>query len=100
MSKSTEDLIRELETGGVLGKTASAPPAKRRGGDVETGSRGTESSGLIYVLLAAVLIALVGSIPFGADILYPLGLFVTMVHETSHAIAATISGGTVYSLQI
>jgi peptidase M50B-like protein len=42
----------------------------------------------------------VGSIPLGEYALYPLGLFVTLMHETSHAIAATITGGTVSWLHV
>jgi Peptidase M50B-like len=101
MSKSTEDLIRELESGGVLGEARGrTSPAHRTAGAVKAGPEGPGSSGVIYVLIAAVLIALVGSIPLGDYALYPLGLFVTLVHETSHAIAATATGGTVFSLRI
>jgi hypothetical protein len=61
---------------------------------------GEDRSSVLLVLIAAVLVAVIGSIPFGADILYPFSLFVTLVHETCHAIAGTLTGGTVISLRV
>ena len=52
------------------------------------------------MIVAAVLVAIVGSLPFGSYALYPFALFVTLVHESGHALAAISSGGSVQSLRI
>lgn len=101
MGKSTEDLIRELETSGVLGSSPGGVPAQG-GARPPVGSppAAKRGSSLLYMVLAAVLVGIVGSIPFGQDLLYPFSLFVTLVHETSHALAATITGGQVQRLAV
>jgi hypothetical protein len=43
---------------------------------------------------------LVGSLPFGSTALYPFSLFVTLLHEFSHAVAAIVTGGSVQSISI
>jgi hypothetical protein len=107
MSTSPEDLIRELETSGVLessSRTVAAPPAARapaRGGaGVTHRSRALLGSRLGLLLAAALLVALVGSLPFGSLALYPFTLFVTLTHECGHAVAAVASGGRVVEVQL
>lgn len=98
MSKSTEELIRDLETSGALqGSTAVAPPPRRGATPV----RGRlASSGVLMLVMVVTLIAVVGALPFGSYVLYPFALFVTLLHETGHAIAAIATGGSVGDLQI
>lgn len=100
MSKSTNDLLRELESAGVLDSPGAAPvaPAARTVPASKPVHR--ESSPLLFVILAAVLVALIGSLPFGSLALYPFSLFTTLIHETGHAVAAVASGGTVASLRV
>lgn len=101
MGKSTEDLIRELETSGVLGSSPGGVPAA--GGarpPVGLPPAAKRGSSLLYIVLAAVLVGIVGSVPFGQDLLYPFSLFVTLVHETSHALAATATGGQVQRIAV
>jgi hypothetical protein len=100
MSKSTEDLIRELETGGVLGSSPASPPAGRTAATPVAPRSRLRSSGLVLLVVATVLIALVGALPFGSMALYPFALFVTLVHESSHALAAVATGGSVAGLSI
>ena len=98
MSKSTEELLRELESGGVLnGGTAVALPKKRAAAPVH---KGIADSGVLMLVVATILVAVVGALPFGSTALYPFSLFVTLLHETGHAIATIATGGTVSSLQI
>ena len=56
----------------------------------------------LYLLLLASLITLVlwWLIPFGDLIVYPIRLFVTFIHESSHALVAVLTGGGVQSLTI
>lgn len=98
MSKSTDDLIRELEASHLLSGPPAAPPARVPASAPIRKRLGT--SHVVLLVVAAVLIALIGSLPFGSLALYPFGLFVTLLHETGHAISAVISGGSVASLQI
>lgn len=104
MSKSTDELLRELESGGVLegGKQiATRPqPAKQstsRGRGI--GTRLTDST-VALAIGAIILISIIGSLPVLSLALYPFSLFVTLLHETGHALAATITGGVVDSIQV
>jgi len=101
MAKSAEDLIRELEAGGVLDRGSAparaAPRAMRSSG---ASTPGTKPSALLFVVLAAVVIAVLGSLPLVSTGLYPFSLFVTLVHETCHAVAAALTGGRVDSLKV
>ncbi|MBV9282893.1 MAG: M50 family metallopeptidase [Chloroflexi bacterium] len=104
---SVEDLINELEAGGVIGDKSARPPATRPKAAAPATKeaparalRTGEVSGLLFLIVAAVLIALVGSLPFGSLVFYPFALFVTLIHESSHAIAGLLTGGSVGSLQI
>jgi hypothetical protein len=63
-------------------------------------AKGLGSSGLVLLIVAVVLIAAVGSLPFGSTALYPFALFVTLIHESGHALAAVATGGSVGSLRI
>jgi hypothetical protein len=105
MSKSVDDLLKELQSSGVLDDTAkTAPPGPPLGAAAKPTARparpARQPRTVLFLILAAALIALIGSVPFGSLALYPFGLFVTLIHETSHAIAAIATGGTVASLQI
>jgi hypothetical protein len=96
----TEDLLRELEAGGILTGSAPAPPATKRKSAPARAARRLGTSGLVFAIVAAIIVAVVGSLPFGSLALYPFALFVTLIHETSHAVAAVATGGSVVSLQI
>ncbi|GAC1466805.1 MAG: hypothetical protein PVSMB7_12640 [Chloroflexota bacterium] len=98
MTKSTEELLRDLETGGLLdGGHAVASP--RRTGSAPV--RGKLAGSTVAMLIAVVvLIALVGSLPLASYALYPFALFVTLVHETGHALATMVTGGSVDSIMI
>jgi hypothetical protein len=98
MSKSTEDLLRELEAGGVTGNAPAVTRGTRAPNRQSPSERGT--SNVVLLVVAAVLFAVIGSIPFGADILYPFSLFVTLVHESCHAIVGSLTGGDVLSLRV
>jgi hypothetical protein len=96
MSKSVEELLRDIEaTEGPRG-SAAVTQAPRK-----APLRGRIRESTMALLLGAVLlIAVVGSIPYLSLALYPFALFVTLLHETSHAVVATLTGGSVHSLQI
>lgn len=97
MSKSTEDLIRELESGGVLGGPAQ-PPA--RSAAPIASRQAAHGSSTLFILLAVVLVAALGSLPFLSLALYPFSLFVTLIHECWHALITIATGGSVSDLQI
>lgn len=100
MSKSTEELLRELEDGGVFQERRPDVVAARPGRSMASTATQLGSSGLVLLIVAIVLIAAVGSLPFGSTALYPFALFVTLIHESGHAIAAIATGGSVGSLRI
>jgi len=102
MTKSTEELLHELESSGILSGSPRPAQVPRRfaAGAVRTPGESGGSSGLAFLVVAALVIGLVGSLPFGSYVLYPFSLFVTLVHESWHALAALASGGTVRSLEI
>ena len=53
------------------------------------------------ILLAAAAVYIVGEcLPLGAQILYPLSLFTTWVHEMGHGLTALVLGGSFDKLQI
>jgi hypothetical protein len=55
----------------------------------------------VWLLLAATAITLVlWFLPYGNWIVYPIRLFVTFIHESSHALMAVLTGGSVQSLTI
>jgi hypothetical protein len=56
----------------------------------------------LTLLLVASLITLLlwWFVPFADYILYPIRLFVTFIHESSHAIVGVLTGGSVQSLTI
>ena len=55
----------------------------------------------VWLLLAATAITLVlWFLPYGNWIVYPIRLFVTFIHESSHALMAILTGGSVQSLTI
>ena len=52
------------------------------------------------MLIASVLAIVLMFIPFASIVTYPCNLFVTLVHESSHALAAIATGGSVESITI
>src|SRR6478672_10425520 len=55
----------------------------------------------VWLLLVATAITLVlWFLPYGNWIVYPIRLFVTFIHESSHALMAVLTGGSVQSLTI
>jgi len=55
---------------------------------------------LLLLLASAITLALWWFVPFSEYLLYPIRLFVTFIHESSHAIIAVLTGGSVQSLTI
>jgi hypothetical protein len=99
MSKSVEDLLRELETSGLVDVgTPPRPLTKSPRTPLVGGAKPTRT--LPILLLVAIIAAIAGSLPFGSTALYPFALFITLIHECCHAIVATASGGVVDSLKI
>src|SRR6187549_1760869 len=55
----------------------------------------------LYLLLIATVVTIVlWFIPFADYLVYPIRLFVTFIHESSHALIAVLTGGSVSSLTI
>ncbi len=52
------------------------------------------------MLIASALAIALMFVPFAAVVTYPCNLFVTLVHESSHALAALMTGGSVESITI
>jgi hypothetical protein len=52
------------------------------------------------LLIATVITVALWFVPFGSYIVYPIRLFVTFIHESSHALIAVLTGGAVQSLTI
>jgi Peptidase M50B-like len=106
VSKSTEDLLRELQASGIVqgqpqsGSRAMTPAA--HGSLLEPGGASTRRRGFGAILLigAAILAAVIGSLPVGKYALYPFALLVTLLHESGHALAATLTGGSVAEIQL
>src|SRR5947209_6618288 len=99
MSKSTEELLRELETGGMFADAPPKPITKRQRSEQPDSPAGT-SRGSVLLIAAAIVVAVVGALPLGSLALYPFSLFVTLLHETSHAMAAAATGGVVDAIRI
>ena len=56
--------------------------------------------GPLAFLGAAVVVTALNLVPYGETVLYPLAIFTTWVHETAHALAATILGAKVQGLLV
>jgi len=55
----------------------------------------------VWLLLVATIITIaLWFLPYGDLIVYPIRLFVTFIHESSHALVAVLTGGAVQSLTI
>src|SRR4051812_14505867 len=52
------------------------------------------------LLIASVLTIVLMFVPFASIVTYPCNLFVTLVHESSHALAALATGGSVESITV
>lgn len=55
---------------------------------------------LLLLLLATVITLALWFIPLAEYLVYPIRLFVTFIHESSHALVAVLTGGSVQSLTI
>ena len=55
---------------------------------------------LLLLLLATVITLALWFIPYAEYLVYPIRLFVTFIHESSHALVAVVTGGSVQSLTI
>src|SRR5215210_6740506 len=55
---------------------------------------------ITLLLIATVLTIALWFIPFADYLVYPIRLFVTFIHEGSHALAGLLTGGSVKSLTI
>ncbi|MBS2098787.1 M50 family metallopeptidase [Carboxylicivirga linearis] len=56
---------------------------------------------LLFIIASILLYwVLVNYIPYGALVVYPITLLVTIFHETGHALFALITGGSVHGIQI
>ena len=55
---------------------------------------------LLLLLIATAITLVLWFIPFADYIVYPIRLFVTFIHESSHALVAVLTGGSVQSLTI
>jgi hypothetical protein len=55
---------------------------------------------LLLLLLATAITVILYFIPLADYLVYPIRLFVTFIHESSHAIIAVLTGGSVQSLTI
>ncbi len=97
MGKSIEDLMREIEIEGVGTAAPSSMPIRSTTGSIRRRSLNSTS---VWLVTAAILVAIVGSLPVASYALYPFAVFVTMVHETGHAVMALATGGSVASLQV
>ena len=55
----------------------------------------------VWLLLVATIVTIaLWIVPYGGYVVYPIRLFVTFIHESSHAIMAVLTGGAVQSLTI
>jgi hypothetical protein len=55
---------------------------------------------VLLLLIATLLTVAIWFIPYADYLVYPIRLFVTFIHESSHAIIALLTGGSVQSLTI
>jgi hypothetical protein len=55
---------------------------------------------LWLLLIATAITVAIWFLPYGGYIVYPVRLFVTFIHESSHALVAVLTGGSVQSLTI
>lgn len=55
---------------------------------------------LLLLLLATAITLVLWFLPFTEYLVYPIRLFVTFIHESSHALVAVLTGGSVQSLTI
>ncbi len=70
------------------------------GQDVHLDDRNNPSVTLMVVLGAAALTFVLSFVPFAGLVTWPLRLFSTFIHESSHALAALLSFGSVDSLVV
>jgi hypothetical protein len=55
---------------------------------------------LLLLLLATAITLVLWFMPYADYLVYPIRLFVTFIHESSHALIAVLTGGSVQSLTI
>lgn len=76
------------------------PAAKRSPGitSYTTNFHGVKARQVL--LFATLLTVILNFVPYAEFVLYPIRLFVTFVHESGHALATLLSGGSVASLNV
>ncbi len=67
--------------------------SKRNDQQIEPSARN-----LLLIAISVVVVCML--VPFGEFIIYPFRLFGTFVHETSHALATVLSGGSVEGMHV
>lgn len=97
MSQSIDDLLRDLQSNDALEGGRQIVPGVQAHPVTKSSPGG---AGTVFLIAALLLIAVMGSLPFGAYALYPFTLFVTLLHETGHALATIATGGSVASIRI
>jgi hypothetical protein len=102
VSKTPEELLRELESSGVLsGSSTPVAPQRSSSASIPAARPANEDRlSLVYLVGAAILVAVLGALPIGQVALYPFSLFVTTIHEVCHGIAAVATGGSVVNLSV
>src|SRR5512141_2234401 len=55
---------------------------------------------VVLLIIATILTIALWFIPYADYLVYPIRLFVTFIHESSHALVAFVTGGSVQSLTI
>lgn len=66
----------------------------------QAGSEPAQNDNRMLLLLATLVTVGLWFVPYSDYLLYPLRLFVTFIHESGHAVAALLTGGSVESLHI
>lgn len=75
-------------------------PNRRAASHTPARSSAPSRPALGRLLLASGLSVALSFVPLAAPLLYPLRLFVTLIHEGSHALAATLTGGHAFQIQV
>ncbi len=65
-----------------------------------TTTRSADDPHVRWLLLATAATVLLSFVPFGDAVTYPIRLFVTFIHETSHATAAVLTFGSIDGMTV
>jgi len=60
----------------------------------------SENKNIRNLIIASILLSLISRLPFSFWIFYPLNLFTTYLHESSHGIMALLTGGKIIKFTI